>query len=304
MERQVSHLVRLVDDLLEVSRITRGVIEVQREPLDLAAIVRAAIDTSRPPSKPPRHELTVDLPAEPITVAGDAVRLTQVFANLLTNAAKYTNPGGHIGSTVRTRRRAARSSRCATTASASPPDQLASVFDMFTQVDRSSRRTQGGLGIGLTLVRSLVEMHGGRVEARSAGLGRGSEFVVELPVLAGRRAQRRRRRRAARTFPPRRILVVDDNAMPARRWRAARRASARRVGGRTAAAPRSTSLDAFQPDAVLLDIGMPEMDGYEVGAPHPRHRRPRATSCSSRSPAGGRSTTSAARARPASTTTW
>ena len=209
MERQISHLVRLVDDLLEVSRITRGVIDLQSEPLDLASIVRSAIDTSRPALDAARHELTVDMPTEPITVTGDAVRLTQVFANLLTNAAKYTNAGGHIWVAVRKEgERAIVSVR--DDGIGIPPAQLASVFDMFTQVDRSSRRSQGGLGIGLTLVRSLVTIHGGRVEARSAGPGAGSEFIVDLPILIGRRVQDAESR-VAGGISAARILVVDDN---------------------------------------------------------------------------------------------
>ena len=209
MQRQISHLVRLVDDLLEISRITRGVIELQSEPLDLASIVRSAVDTSRPAVDAARHELTVDVPNESIVVMGDAVRLTQVFANLLTNAAKYTNAGGHIWLAVRKEgERAIVSVR--DDGIGIPPAQLASVFDMFTQVDRSSRRSQGGLGIGLTLVRSLVSLHGGRVEARSPGPGAGSEFIVDLPILVGRRI-RAHKAKSLGKFPPKRILVVDDN---------------------------------------------------------------------------------------------
>ena len=271
MERQISHLVRLVDDLLEVSRITRGVIDVRREPLDLAFIVRSAIDTSRPALEAARHELTVDIPAEPITVSGDAVRLTQVFANLLTNAAKYTNPGGQSGSRCGGTA-SAPSSPFATTASAFRAAQLGSVFDMFTQVDRSNRRAQGGLGIGLTLVRSLVAMHGGRVEARSAGAGAGSEFLVELPVLTGRRIEGPHDR-----TPPKAVPAAPDSGrrrQPRCRrdaGHAALQPSARRSRSCTAAARRSTVLETFDPDTVLLDIGMPEMDGYEVS------RRIRAT---------------------------
>jgi signal transduction histidine kinase/ActR/RegA family two-component response regulator len=269
MERQISHLIRLVDDLLEVSRITRGVIDVQREPLDLAFVVRAAIDTSRPVLEAAGHELTVELPAEPITIAGDAVRLTQVFGNLLTNAAKYTNAGGHMWLTVRKEQdRAIISVR--DNGIGIPSAQLASVFDMFMQVDRSNRRTQGGLGIGLTLVRSLVSMHGGRVEARSAGVGQGSEFIVDLPVLVGSATSADRRRPPGR-FPPRRILVVDDNYDAA-----ATLGDLLTVLGATVLVVNSgraalDSLDTFHPDSVLLDIGMPEMDGYEVS------RRIRAT---------------------------
>jgi signal transduction histidine kinase len=271
MERQISHLIRLVDDLLEVSRITRGIIDVQREPLDLASIVRSAIDTSRPILEAAHHELTVDVPTETIAITGDAVRLTQVFANLLTNAAKYTNTGGHIWLTVRREgERALISVR--DNGIGIPSDQLASVFDMFTQVDRSSRRTQGGLGIGLTLVRSLVTIHGGRVEARSPGPGAGSEFVVDLPILVGRRVKLKTDRTGALTaFPPRRILVVDDNADAAETLGALLAGLGATVSVVNSGRAALDMLETFNPDTVLLDIGMPEMDGYEVS------RRIRAT---------------------------
>jgi signal transduction histidine kinase len=181
MDRQINHLVRLVNDLLEVSRITRGLIEVRREMLDLTGVLYSAIDTSRPGLNAAGHKLSIELSPEPVVVCGDAVRLTQVFSNLLTNAAKYTNEGGHVSICVKSDgNRATVSVRDNGIGIAA--DQLPSVFDMFTQVNRSSRHAQGGLGIGLTLVRSLVALHGGRVDARSDGLGRGSEFVLELPV--------------------------------------------------------------------------------------------------------------------------
>ena len=269
MQRQISHLVRLVDDLLEISRITRGVIELQSEPLDLASIVRSAIDTSRPAVDAARHELTIDVPAESIVVTGDAVRLTQVFANLLTNAAKYTNAGGHIWLTVRKDgERAIVSVR--DDGIGIPPAQLASVFDMFTQVDRSSRRSQGGLGIGLTLVRSLVTVHGGRVEARSAGPGAGSEFIVDLPVVVGRRV-RSHRATSLGKFPPSRILVVDDNRDAAETLGALLSGLGATVSVADSGPAALEILETFQADAVLLDIGMPGMDGYEVS------RRIRAT---------------------------
>ena len=212
MDRQINHLMRLVNDLLEVSRITRGLIELQRESLDLGFVVQSAIDTSRPSFDAAGHQLTVEVPAEPVKVYGDAVRLTQVFANLLTNAAKYTDTGGHVWIRVWQEGACAlisvRDSGIGIAA-----DQLSSVFDMFTQVDRSNRRAQGGLGIGLTLVRSLVGIHGGRVEAHSAGLGRGSEFIVELPIVTERaeRALRLSEPKPPNDFPRRRILIVDDN---------------------------------------------------------------------------------------------
>jgi signal transduction histidine kinase/ActR/RegA family two-component response regulator len=269
MQRQIDHLVRLVDDLLEISRITRGVIELQTEPLDLASIVRSAIDTSRPAVDAARHELIVDVPNESIVIRGDAVRLTQVFANLLTNAAKYTNAGGHIWVTVRKEgQRAIVSVR--DDGIGIPPAQLASVFDMFTQVDRSSRHSQGGLGIGLTLVRSLVTLHAGRVEARSAGLGSGSEFIVDLPILIGRQI-RRHKAQSPGKLPSKRILVVDDNRDAAEMLAALLSQLGATVTIADSGPAALEIVKTFQPEAVLLDIGMPEMDGYEVA------RRIRAT---------------------------
>jgi signal transduction histidine kinase len=262
LERQTSHLVRLVDDLLEISRITRGVIEVRRELVDLELVLRSAVDTTRPALDAGRHELIVEMPAEPVTLAGDPVRLIQVFANLLSNAAKYTDPGGRVRLAARTEGdRAVVSVR--DNGIGIPPAQLASVFDMFTQVDRTDRRAQGGLGIGLTLVRSLVSMHEGRVFARSDGPGAGSEFVVELPLLAGRRVEPEHTGPPV-TLPPRRILVVDDNADAGEMLGALLTALGATVSTVRSGDAALQALDSFEPEAVLLDIGMPEMDGYEV----------------------------------------
>jgi signal transduction histidine kinase/ActR/RegA family two-component response regulator len=264
MERQVDHLVRLVDDLLEVSRITRGVIDVQREPVDLATLLRSAVDTTRPMFDAQEHELHVQLPREQITISGDAVRLTQVFANLLTNAAKYTNQGGRIelealrlgGNAV---------IRVRDNGIGIAPGHLRSVFEMFMQVDRSNRRAQGGLGIGLTLVRSLVQMHGGTVTAHSAGPGSGSEFVVTLPVLETQSVARYVQRAAASAaLPSRRILVVDDNRDAADTLGALLGALGAIVKVANSGPAALAILPEFRPDAVLLDIGMPDMDGYEV----------------------------------------
>src|SRR6185436_1166496 len=160
MERQVNHMVRLVDDLLEVSRITRGKIELRTERVELAAVIRSAVDTSRSLVETAGHELQIDVPAAPLTVDGDPVRLTQIFSNLLNNAAKYTDEGGRIRLSVRRAgRRAIISVR--DNGTGIPADMLPRVFDLFTQGDRANGRTQGGLGIGLTLVKMLVEMHGG-----------------------------------------------------------------------------------------------------------------------------------------------
>jgi PAS domain S-box-containing protein len=181
MERQMSHLVRLVDDLLEVSRISRGKLELRKERVELAALVAAAVETSRPAIDEAGHVLRVDLPAQAIELEADAVRLAQVIANLLNNAAKYTPHGGAIGISAR-REGCQALVRVADNGVGIPPEMLARVFDMFAQLD--STRAQGGLGIGLTLARTLVELHGGSIEASSAGAGKGAEFLVRLPVLA------------------------------------------------------------------------------------------------------------------------
>ena len=172
-----------VDDLLDVSRISRGKLELRKERVELAAVLNNAVETSRPLIESSGHELTVSVPPEPIFVDADVTRLAQVFANLLNNAAKYSERGGHIWLTAE-RQGSDVVVSVKDTGVGIPPDMLPKIFEMFTQVDRSLERSQGGLGIGLTLVKRLVEMHGGSVEARSEGHGRGSEFVVRLPVVA------------------------------------------------------------------------------------------------------------------------
>jgi signal transduction histidine kinase/CheY-like chemotaxis protein len=262
MERQIHHLIRLVDDLLEVSRITRGLIEIQREPLDLGAILQSVVDTARPVMEASRHELALTVPDEPVSVSGDLVRLTQVFSNLLTNAAKYTNPGGRIQIALDQEDGRARVS-VRDNGIGLAPEQLTTIFDMFTQVDRSNRRAQGGLGIGLTLVRSLVQLHGGQVEAHSAGPGMGSEFVVTLPMRAAKPSQEPAPQ-AIPSLPSKRVLVVDDNEDAAKTLGdllATLGADVRVVNDGAAAIELAES---FHPDTILLDIGMPHMDGYEV----------------------------------------
>jgi signal transduction histidine kinase/CheY-like chemotaxis protein len=262
MERQVSHLNRLVDDLLEVSRITRGVIEVKKEPQDLSAIVKGALDTSRPILEGMRHEVKFQASAQPLVVSGDAVRLTQVFSNLINNAAKYTNHGGHVAVAI---------DRDGDQAVVSVTDDgigiapglLSSVFDMFMQVDRSTRRAQGGLGIGLTLVKSLVGMHGGKVEAKSNGPGLGSQFVVRLPLIKEAAATQEASRRA-QSLPSRRILIVDDSRDGGESLSVLLRVLGADVSLVHSGRAALLAVESFRPDAVLLDIGMPGMDGYEV----------------------------------------
>jgi PAS domain S-box-containing protein len=181
MERQVQHLVRLVDDLLEVSRITRGKITLRKESVELVSILGSAVETSRPTIDASGHQLAIQISPEPMRLDADPVRLAQVVANLLNNAAKYTEPGGQIWLTARPNGGEAVIS-IRDTGMGIPPEMLARIFDMFMQVDRTVKRSQGGLGIGLTLSQSLVQLHGGTIEAKSEGLGKGSEFIVRLPL--------------------------------------------------------------------------------------------------------------------------
>ena len=263
MERQVNHMVRLVDDLLEVSRITRGKIELRRESVDLAAVISSAVETSRPLVDAAHHALTVELPAEPIVVDADAIRLAQVFSNLLNNAAKYTDPGGCISISVR-REKDAAVVAVTDTGIGIPAQALPGVFDMFAQVNARDTRAQNGLGIGLTLVRSLVEMHGGSVTAASDGAGKGSEFVVRLPLD---------RRKVVRPRPPenapamgdvQRILIVDDNRDAASTLGALLQLLGLNVRTVNDGPTALDEISSFHPSVVVLDLGMPGMDGYEV----------------------------------------
>src|SRR5690606_6265562 len=183
VERQVRHLSRLVDDLLDVSRIGHGRIELRREPVALAAIVAGALEASRPLVDERSHRLSVSLPPEPVHVFADPTRLEQVLQNLVNNAARYTPAGGHIA-IVAEQVDGEAVLRVRDDGTGIPPDMLGRIFEPFTQLDRPLERSAGGLGMGLTLVRRLVELHGGRVEVHSDGIGRGSEFVVRMPALA------------------------------------------------------------------------------------------------------------------------
>jgi CheY-like chemotaxis protein len=264
MERQVNHMVRLVDDLMEVSRITRGKIELRQERLDVATIVRNALETSQPLIDASRHRLFVSMPKELLQVEGDPVRLSQVISNLLNNAAKYTDPGGQITLAVRRD-----DTHVEITVSDSgvgiAPEMLPRVFDMFTQVASSTDRAQGGLGIGLTLVKSLVEMHHGTIEARSAGLGRGSQFVIRLPLACGHAANGLPAPNVpSPAIPERRVLIVDDNRDAAESLAMLLKLLGAKVQVAHNGFDALSQVSEFHPAIVVLDLGMPGMDGYEV----------------------------------------
>ena len=273
MERQVKHMVRLIDDLMDVSRITLGKLELRKERVELASVIRNAVETSRPLIEESRHELAVTPSSMPIYVDADMTRLAQVFSNLLNNAAKYTEQGGEIALIVeRNDNDAVNSVR--DNGIGIPPEMLAQVFDPFTQVDRSLERAQGGLGIGLTLVKRLVEMHGGSIEARSGGQRMGSEFVVRLPTvlaLESEAALGDGHISPTTQSAGRRILVVDDNRDSARTLARlleiiGHEARTAHDGGEAVA-----TAEAYHPEVILLDIGLPVMNGYEVARTIRRH---------------------------------
>lgn len=264
LERQVSHMVRLVDDLMEVSRITRGKFELRKEPIELAGVVQNAVETSRPLMHAASQELSVSLPDEVLVLEVDGMRLAQVLANLLNNASKYTGEGGHVWLGAH-REGADVVISVRDTGAGIPAAMLPRVFDLFTQADHTYHRAQGGLGIGLTLVRSIVTMHGGTVEARSEGPGMGSEFVVRLPLMsADHRLQAVAGPAAEKTLKLRRILVVDDNRDSADSLEMVLQFLGANVHTVYDGASALEALSTYRPSAMFLDIGMPDMDGYEV----------------------------------------
>ncbi|HET8644823.1 MAG TPA: ATP-binding protein [Vicinamibacteria bacterium] len=266
IERQVHHLQRLVDDLLDVSRIARGAVELRRSVVPVAALVAKALETTRPLVEQRRHHLSLDVP-EDLEVDGDPDRLSQVLANLLSNAARYTEPGGRVE--VRAWREAAMIAISVRDTGAGIPAELApTIFDAFVQGRRELARSQGGLGLGLAIARSLVELHGGRMSAHSEGAGRGSEFVVRLPpATTEARAEAPERpppARAARLAGTR-ILVVDDNADAGDMLAEALRAAGAETRTALDGAAALGIARSFQPQVALLDLGLPEMDGFELG---------------------------------------
>jgi signal transduction histidine kinase/DNA-binding response OmpR family regulator len=267
IDRQTRHMARLVDDLLDVSRITRGKIQLRPEPIGLARVIERAVESTQPLLEERRHAVEVHVPREPVRVLADATRVEQVLANLLNNAAKYTEPGGRITLTAAAEGREA-VIRVRDTGIGIDRDTLPRVFDLFMQAHSTLDRALGGLGIGLTLVRRLVELHGGTVEAHSAGLGQGSEFVVRLPLLerpAAEDAPEPAGRAPARARP-RRVLVVDDNRDAAESVALMLRLDGHDVRVAHDGPAALEAAAAFRPDVVLLDIGLPRMSGHEVAA--------------------------------------
>ncbi len=278
IDHQVHQMAQLVDDLLEISRVTSGKVRLQREPVDAATIVAYAVETSRPVVEARHHRLSISVPADSPYVDADPIRMAQVLSNLLNNAAKYTEQAGRIRLTVATEGSQV-IFRVRDNGIGIPPEMLSSIFEVFAQVDHSLDRSQGGLGLGLTLVKSLVEMHGGSVQALSEGLNMGSEFVVRLPLLAPSRTACEAHeaidvieeidplpKKAQLTRTPRKVLVVDDNVA----W-AQSLAMVLRLEGHDAmvahdGAEAIEQVRTFRPAIVLMDIGLPGMSGYDVAS--------------------------------------
>lgn len=263
IERQVERLTRIVDDLLEVSRVTTGKIRLEQGHLDLRAVVEHAVETVQPLTAQHKHALSTSLPEEPVCVFADPTRMEQVVINLLNNAAKYTDEGGQIWVSLDLIGQEARL-RVRDNGIGISQELLPSIFDLFTQGARPLDRSQGGLGVGLTVVRRVVELHGGKVEAHSAGHGQGSEFVVFLPLAEPPRISVEPGRAISLGSRPLRVLVVDDNRDVALGTALLLRHAGHEI--RTAHSGNE-ALDvvlSFRPDAVLLDLGLPEMDGYEI----------------------------------------
>jgi signal transduction histidine kinase len=265
--RQLKQLIRLVDDLLDVARITRGKIELKIESIDVARVVSAAVETSRPYVDALEHEFTVSVPDEPLRIMGDFARVAQVLANIINNAAKYTNKGGHISLTVM-REGAEVVFRIRDSGLGIPSEAMATIFEPFTQIDRTLDRSQGGLGIGLTLARRLVEMQGGSVSAFSEGADKGSEFTVRLPAAAltfGVEALSAKRLLTVGETPLElNVLIVDDNRDVADSTAILLRAAGCTVHLAYDGEEAIQSARKLRPDAVLLDIGLPKIDGYQV----------------------------------------
>ena len=267
MQRQVRQMIRLIDDLLDVSRITRGKVELRRAPVDLATVVEGAIEAIRPFIESCRHELVVVLPAQAVTVNGDVGRLMQVFGNLLHNAAKYTGQNGHLWITAKADGEDAVIS-VRDDGPGIPREMLTGIFEMFRQVDQTLDRAHGGLGIGLTLAKTLVEMHGGVIEAFSEGPGLGSEFVIRLPLdrPAPETVDGSGQFSFKRHLRPRhlRALVVDDVVPSAKTLALMLNGLGQKTWIEHDGPSAIAAIDRFQPDVVFLDIAMPGMDGYSV----------------------------------------
>ena len=263
IERQLAHLVRLVDDLLDMSRISRGKLELRREHIELASVIHQAVETCRPMAEAASQEVTVTLPAQSIYLNADPVRLSQVVSNLLNNASKFAGQRGRINLTVSRRDRDVEIT-VKDDGIGIPPAMLNAIFEMFLQVDQSLERSQSGLGIGLTLARRLVELHNGHIEALSEGLGKGSEFVVRLPVTIDQTAPIKAVDAVNGSSPKGRILIVDDNLDSAQSLAEVLKMTGNDTFVAHDGEEAVEAAERQRPDVILLDIGLPRLNGFDA----------------------------------------
>ena len=260
--RQSGHMAKLVDDLLDVARVTAGKITLDRRPLDLREVARRSLEVVCSQAVPHRHRITFETSGDPVAVDGDAVRLEQVATNLLTNAVRYTPEGGSVRVTVRPEANDA-ALRVSDDGSGIPAEMLGRIFEPFVQTEQPLARTQGGLGVGLTLVRTLVRMHGGDVAVASGGPGLGSEFTVRLPLATGVKVPVPEAREAA-NGSPRHVLLVEDSPDVRRGMERLLKMWGHRVGVAPDGLSAVERAVADRPDVALVDVGLPDIDGYEV----------------------------------------
>jgi CheY-like chemotaxis protein/two-component sensor histidine kinase len=263
IERQLAQMVRLVDDLMDLNRITHDRLELRRSEVELSSVIQQAVEVARPLIDAEGHNLTIDLPAEPTYLNADRARLAQLFGNLLNNSCRYTRPNGRIGLSAK-RDGEELLVTVSDNGAGIPADKLSSIFDMFTQVDRTAEQSQGGLGIGLTLVKRLAEMHGGSIEAKSRGEGQGSEFVVRLPIVQKRAEFSAPATDTPAEFPQRRILIVDDNKDSADSLALLLEITGNQTYMAHDGIEAVEAIEKHRPEVVLLDIGLPKLDGHEV----------------------------------------
>jgi PAS domain S-box-containing protein len=263
IERQLGQMVRLVDDLLDLNRITYDRLELRRSEVELSSVIQQAVEVARPLIDAAGHDLTVELPDGPIYLTADRARLAQVFGNLLNNSSKYTRSNGRISVSAK-RVDDEVMVTVKDNGAGIPQDKLDSIFDMFMQVDLTAERSQGGLGIGLTLVKRLAEMHGGSIEARSAGEGQGSEFIVRLPVLSKPSVAAQPKPAASEPSPERRILIVDDNVDAADSLAMLLEITGNKTYMAHDGVEAVEAIEEHRPEVVLLDIGLPRLTGHEV----------------------------------------
>jgi signal transduction histidine kinase/CheY-like chemotaxis protein len=261
IKRQTEQLMRMVDDLLDVARITQGHISLRRQPVELSSVVAQGIETTERLLRDKQHELSTVSSFRPVYVSGDAARLAQCVSNLVSNAAKYTDHGGRIRVEIRAEESTA-TIEVSDNGIGIPETLMPRIFELFVQGDQSLDRTQGGLGIGLPVVRRLVEMHGGRVSAHSAGVGKGSRFEIRLPRIEAPAAVGKQIEPA--NVPSRRIFIVDDNADAADTLAALLEMDGHEVQAVKSSKEAIERIESFKPDIALLDIGLPEIDGYDL----------------------------------------